>query len=330
MPEQRQNIEQPGFMIQGTEAFKIAQALYNSVTGKTESLSKRFSENYKIQMNDIFQLHMKIGQMCAQWNVIEKNENITIHHVNDNKETFSSLDRFKVYDQSQTSPIESIVYEFNLLVQLQNTPKPQPYQIIVRLGSKVAIQAKAREELPSAMFFRFFRGGAINVDIQYVDYVVARNMLSTIDSWVSTVESTPKSKFLMFLQGQSHTFVEVCGFLLFMIALIACITSTDILLLPENNDPTLARFLLVSAGIVVFSSFIGRVLGGMVESGIDRFSEISFIKINVGDSRAISIATNNNKKSLAKAVFSLTLLTIHAVGCSYIASVVYESLKAST
>jgi len=321
------NTEQPGFMIQGTEAFKVAQALYNTVTGKTEKLSKRFSENYKIGLNDVIQLHSKIGQMCAQWNVIETNENITIHHVDDNKETFSSLDRFKVYDQSQTSPIESIVYEFNLLVQLQNTPKPQPYQITVRLGSKAAMIEKVREEMPSPLFVRFFRGGAINVDIKYVDYVVARNMLSTIDSWVATVESTPKSKALRVLQGQSHRFDEVCGFLLLMISLIACFSSVNILALPVSNDQILAKFLLASIGLIVSFYFIGKLLGGLAERGIDSVSEISYIKINVGDERAIEKATSNNKKSLAKAIVSLGVLTAHAIGCSYIASIIFESLN---
>ena len=327
---EQENIEQPGFMIQGTEAFKIAQALYNTVTGKTENLSKRFSENYKIGMNDIVQLHAKMGQMCSQWNVIETNENITVHHTDDNKETFSSLDRFKVYDQSQTSPIESIVYEFNLLVQLQNTPKPQPYQITVRLGSKVAIQDKAREDMPSPMLIRFFRGGAINVDIKYVDYVVARNMLSTIDSWVSSVESTPKNKALNFLHQQSHRFGDVCAFILLMVALIASVSSVSILVSPVSNDQDLAKFLIVSFGVIAGSYFIGKALGGFIENGVDRISEVSYIKINVGDSRVIDAATNENRKSLAKAMISIVLVTGHAIGCSYIATIIYESLKISS
>lgn len=324
---EQENTKQPGFMIQGTEAFKVAQALYNAVTGKTENLSKRFSENYLIGINDILQLHAKIGQMCAQWNVVDKNENITIHHVNDNKETFSSLERFKIYDQSQTSPIESIVYEFNLLVQLQNTPKPQPYRITVRLGSKVAMQEKVREEMPSPIFFRLFRGGVINVDIEYVDYVVARNMLSTIDSWVATVKSEPKSKILKFFQSQSHRFEGFCGFLLLIVSLSVSISSVNILAFSAPNDQVLAKFLLVSFGLIASSYIIGRFLGGLIENGIDRVSEISYIKINVGDDRAISAIASSNKKSFAKTFISLGLVTLHAIACSYIASIIYEALK---
>lgn len=61
-----------GIQIQGTEAFKIAQAIYHAVTGKTEKLSKNYTENFRITIEDILQLHAKCEQMCGQWTIIEK------------------------------------------------------------------------------------------------------------------------------------------------------------------------------------------------------------------------------------------------------------------
>lgn len=89
-----------GFLVQGSEAYKIAQAIYHTVTGKTESISKQYSENYKINLDDIRQLNAKCIQMCAQWNVIGHNENITVYHIDNNKEIFTSVDRLQLYDQS--------------------------------------------------------------------------------------------------------------------------------------------------------------------------------------------------------------------------------------
>lgn len=322
-----ENIEQPGFMVKGSQAFKIAQALYNTVTGKTEKLSKRFSENYKIEINDIIQLHAKVEQMCAQWNVIESNENITIHHINDNKEVFSSLERFKVYDQSQTSPVESIVYEFNLLIQLSNTPKPQPYQITVRFDSKIAIQEKMLTDLPGRVFIRLFRGGAINLDIDYVDYVVARNIVSTIDSWVSTIETAPNNKALKILQNHSHNFGNISGFILMIIALITSVSFVNKLSFSIGNNQQLAEFLLVSFGFIITSYFIGKALGTFIANGLNRVFELSYIKINVGDEKAIESAIKKNKKSFTKVTMSFLLVTAHAIGSSYFAAILYESLN---
>ena len=111
---------QNNVIIQSTEAFKIAQAIYSAVTGKTEKLSKIFSDNYKITEADILQLHAKCEQMCTQWNVLSKNENITIQHTDDNKQNFSSIERLKLYDKSQTSPVEGITAFFIFICYLHN------------------------------------------------------------------------------------------------------------------------------------------------------------------------------------------------------------------
>lgn len=327
MTENNGSGEQPGFLIPSSEAFKIAQALYNSVTGKTEKLSKRFSENYKIGLNDIHQLHAKIDQMCAQWNVINKSENITVHHVNDNKQTFSSIDRFKIYDQSQTAPIESIVYEFNLLIQLSNTPKPQPYQIVVRLASPIAMHHKAREEVPAAIFLRFFRGESVNVDIQYVDYVVARNIMSTIDSWISAIELVPPSKALKLLQRYSYWYDRICGLFLMIAALLASSSSIQTVFAGNESNEFLATFLIWAFGFTVISYFIGNALGNFVESGVDGVTQSGYIKINSGDARLISTTETKNYRSFAKAAVALVLMSLHAIACSYLATILYESLK---
>lgn len=320
---------QSGVMVNSSEAFQIAQALYHSVTGKAEKLSKRFSENYKIELNDIIQLHNKMMQMCVQWHVIEKSENITIHHVNDNKETFSSIERFKIYDQSQTSPIESIIYEFNLLVGFQNIDKPQPYKIVVRFDSKVAAHQKEMDDIPAAMFIRFFRGSPINIDISYVDYIVARNIISTLDSWVSTVEFARKNKALNFIQKYSFAIGSILGSFLMILGLLACIEKIPEVLSGTGNDRALAKFILVSFGVCFIFFCFGKIIGNFIERKVDRIAEISYIKINVGDSRAVTAILEANKKYTIQSAFSLLLVTAHAIFCGYIATLIFEFFKSN-
>ncbi len=95
----------PGFLIQGGEAYKIAQALYHVVTGKTETVSKQFTDNYRVTLDDLKQLQAKLEQMCTQWTIIERNENITIFHIDDNKEVFSSINRLQLYDSKYPNRI---------------------------------------------------------------------------------------------------------------------------------------------------------------------------------------------------------------------------------
>ena len=258
------------FLIQGTEAHKVAQAVYHAVTGKTEKLSRAYTKNYKITFEDVQQLHAKCLQMCSQWNVLERNENITINHLDDGKETFSSFDRFKIYDKSQTSAIESITYEYNILIQPKGSLKPQPYKIVVRMMSAIAVFSKAENDMPSASIIKFFRSGPLVVEIEYVDYVIARNMMSTIESWMKEIELEKTSKLLTFFQQRSHWLPRIAGTLLFTIALVVSFLASDSVFNGANENVLLAKFLIIFISFISLSYIFGTWIGKIAEGTVDR------------------------------------------------------------
>jgi hypothetical protein len=186
---------------------------------------------------------------------------------------------------------------------------------------------KTENEGPSPILMRFFRGGVINLDIEYVDYVVARNMISTLDSWVREIEVTKKSKTLNIFQRFSHWVPRVSGVLLLLLATISAILSADTIVASETENSLLAKFLIASFGFVVISYFLGSWFGRMAEYSIDRFQEISYIEINKGDKKLLDDFKRNNRGLFFKALASFFLITIHAIACSYIGTLVFESLK---
>ncbi|VAW81252.1 hypothetical protein MNBD_GAMMA12-1539 [hydrothermal vent metagenome] len=315
------------FLIQGSEAHKIAQAVYYSVTGKTEKLTKAFSDNYKITFEDIQQLHSKCEQMCTQWNVIECNENITVNHVDDNKESFSSFERFKIYDKSQTSAVEGVSYEFNALILPNGTPKPQPYKINIRIASAIAVYSRSENDGPSSFIMKFFRSGPLIIEIEYVDYVIARNMMSTIESWVKEIEIEKRNKYLIFLQSNSHWIPKLTGTILMMVALVASFFAIDSVLIGREENTTLAKFLLSSFGFIVLSSRVGTWLGRITENTIDRIQELSHIELNRGDKNLLSDFKKKNSRSYLKSGIYILIITAHAVASGYFATFLYESLK---
>ena len=96
------------------------QAAYNEITGKTEELSRDYSVAYQMGMSDLEQLNIKVEQLCEQYNLIEANYNVTVFHQEDTKDRFSSFERFKLYNSSNPSPVESVLIEYNLLIRLPN------------------------------------------------------------------------------------------------------------------------------------------------------------------------------------------------------------------
>ncbi len=308
-------------------AYKLVQAIYHVVTGKTETISKQFTENYKIEFEDIVQLHTKCVQMCTQWDVISQNENITFYHADNSKERFTSIERLELYNRSHTSPIETVTYEYNVLVKSPNVDKPQPYKVNVKITSGIAL---APETVPKAIgiaIIRFFSGAAISLNVEYVDYVIARNIISTLDSWVQEIEITKSNKILKLLQQFSHWIPRFSGILILCLATLSGILSAETILGEQAAPSLLAKFLISTFGFITLSYFLGILLGRMLERSIDRMQEMSYIEINKGDAKLLSAFRKNNRHSIMKASIALTLLTIHAIGCSYIGAIIFELLK---
>lgn len=308
-------------IIKDENAHQIAQALYNAVTGKTESISKRYFDNYEVNNSSIVQLYRKLTQTYVQWQVIEKNENITVFHVDDNKQVFSSIERFQLYDKSTTSPVQNINLTFNILLALPNIEKPQPYKITVDITSKVALRHHAKLKGRSQnLILKLFRGDIISVKVEYVDYTVARTMLSTIDSWISEIELNKKNKFIDLLQRKSHWFSPLSSAIMFLISAYVCYYLVDIINLEYEQNIILLKYLISTIGITGLFFFIGGILGRFLEISIDRIDDISYISLNKGDNKILSEAQKKQNRSYLKAMVWFILLTLQAVFSSTIAN----------
>lgn len=311
-------------VVESSDSHKIAQAVYHAVTSKTEKLTKTFSDNYCVKFADLEQLHAKCSQMCSQWTVMGSSENITVHHVDDNNQNFSSIERLKEYDQSQTCAVEGITFEFKLLLALSSTPKAQPYNITARIMSPLAMMSRINRDLPPPRFLRFFRGGAIVVEVEYVDYVVARNIMSTLESWVNEIQISSRSEVLRFAQRFSHWIPRISGAMLLLISAITAIQLTDQSLESNSGDAILAKFLIGTFAFIAASMYMGTWLGRFTEGAIDRLQELSYIDFNRGDARLLDSYKKRNIISIIGAMVSFALISAQAIACGIVGTYIYE------
>jgi len=314
MPHIPQNPPSGGIItIDEGDRFKIAQAVYNAVTGKTEKLSRAYGKDYLISLEDLQQLNHKCEQACSQWEVLQRNCNITLHQLDDNKEVFSSFERFKLYDTSKMSPCESIVYEFNILLRLPETEKPQPYKITVRVLSKIAMINRMEKEMGPPPFLRLFSSGHVVVEVEYVDYVVARNMLSMIDSWISQVEQEPHYAWATFTQKFSHWFPPAAQFSIVLLFGVSLYHITPAALAEGNSLALLAQWLILSGTALFLAGVTARFLGRLAETGIDRIIPISAIQLNKGDERLLKRFKKRNVLRIIQAIAALILVVAQGV-----------------
>lgn len=309
------------------DRFKIAQAIYNAVTGKTEKLSRTFGKDYLIGRDDFQQLHAKLEQSCSQWEVLQKNCNITVHHLEDNKEVFSSFERFRVYDQSRTSPTESVSYEFNILLKLPDTEKPQPYKLTVRALSKIAVVHRMEKEMAPPPFLRFFTAGNVVIEVEYVDYVVARNIMGVLESWVSEIEIDSHYDWVKPIQKFSHWFGPFIHAAIIALFGLALFKATPAILPAGAESSVLAQWLILAGSTLVLSGLIARALGRLAESGVDRILSISAIHLNKGDERLIKRFKKRNRWKMTQVLGALSLAVTQGVIANYITALLIEFVK---
>lgn len=172
------------------------------------------------------------------------------------------------------------------------------------------------QEMAPPPFLRLFGGSSIVVDIEYVDYVVARNILGMIDSWVGAIERHSKLSWIRHVQRFTHWLPPVSQFLAIAFIGLSLFTATESVLIESSRPPLVARWLILSGTVITLAALLARRLGALVESGIDQILTLSAINLNKGDQRLIDRYRNRNILKVVQAVVGIAGVTAHAIGAN--------------
>lgn len=299
---------------------KLVQSIYNEITGKTETISKRLKRAHEIWVADITQLDIKINQLCEQYNIVSKNCSVVIYHIDDCKEQFSSFERFNFYDSSSMSPCENIRLEYNFLILLPNTKQPQNYSIKIHLSSRVGINKKSQSEHGTPRrFFRVMSSSVTgHIEVEYIDYTVARNFMVTIQDWYSSISKNKTPKFFTFLQDYSEHFPFIFQLTTIITLMWSFHIKAESFISAAPSLNSLFSGAITAFGTIYLSALFALRMGYIFEEAIDSYQPISFININRGDAVAIREFQSSNKKYLLKLFFSLAGAVFINVLSSYI------------
>ncbi len=284
---------------------KVYQDIYHQITGRTEQVRKRYSENLLVEFQELEQLHHKVMQLCDIHTVVAKNETVSVFHDKERKEQFTSFDRFRAYNANATSPCVSVVLKYNFSIIPGGLQKPQEYIVTVRLTSRVALLQQAEEEAPPFIRGRvisFMSENTAEITVDYADYVVARGFIEAFDEWIRGCKCAPKNKWLNALRRWSHLVPHVLR-----LTLVITIAWFALKAVPEffkegTTPEAWARFLILySSSSFVLLSLI-RATGEMIEQAIDTYPTLSYLKLNKGDERLIEEFRGRRSQAMLKFV----------------------------
>lgn len=328
------NVSQPdsGMVLVGDEANAVSaqvfQSIYNEITGKSETVGKSYDQAFEITFSDVEQLHHKIKQAHEQYHVCASNCVVTIYYLNNTRDRFSSFERFSMHNAGSVSPVESIVLKYSLLIILPKVDRPQTYTISIRFISRVAREKRmASEGMPHPTFYRIVGiGSTARVEIEYVDYMVARNFLGLIDDWFGVLPFNRGLKLLKFLQHNSHWVPKVAQFTTTIIAVVIVIQVYPRFVSAERfNLGNLGTFALVAGLGIYVAHTLAEWCGDYVEYSLDRWSELSYLKLNKGDEAEIRKSMKENRWYLVRASIGFVCTLSISVVTKIIASAITAS-----
>ena len=274
-------------------SLKTYQDIYHQITGRTEQIRKRYTDNLLIELSEIEQLNHKIRQLCDVHNVVAGSDTVTVFHAKERKEQFTSFERFRAYNANAASPTVSVLLRYNFSIVLAGNSRPQEYVVNVRLTSKVAALQQLKDEAPPFMrghLFGFMTGPVAEVTVDYADYVIARGFLEAVDEWIEGCNASPTSMTLRLLQTYSHHIPEI-GQILAAVAISYFAYQAVPGIVAEGGVPaTWAKFAIIFAGGSFITIRLVTKLARLVEKAIDTFPELSYVKLNRGDERVVEAA----------------------------------------
>ncbi|MCC4247077.1 hypothetical protein [Stappia indica] len=299
-------------------SFHQLQDIYNSLTGKTEKISKNIEQAFLMNFEDLAQLNFRIAQCCESYGAKIKNENLSVFHVNGFKEVFSSFDRFKLYNKSNMSPVESLVITYNIIIIPSGSNRAVPYKILIELNSIAGMREKKRDLAYGPIdIFTLFINQYGRISIDYVDYAVARHFMTQIEEWYKSLDFTPEKKIIKSLQKSSHWIRDI------IISLtIACISISSGIF-SESTFASDGKALIIKGISLVFAAstlgwLLGSFAGKLVERSIDQIQPISYLKLNRGDDVAIGNWHKKNKNNIIYSIFGIFFAIILNLISSYI------------
>ncbi len=295
-------------------SLKVYQDIYHQVTGRTEQIRKRYSDNLLVEFAEIEQLHFKIGQLCSVHKVVAGNEVISVFHDKERKEQFTSFERFRLYNSNAVSPTVSVVLKYNFSIVPAGLQKPQEYAVSIRITSRVAMLQQIEQEAPPFMRGRLaglVATNTVEVTVDYADYVIARGFLEAVDEWIRGCKKTPAKPWLNICRGWSHTVPGLAKVAAASLLTWFAFQAIPSILSESPSFEVLARFLVVYGGGAFIIVTLAAAVGGLIEDAIDGYPILSYLKLNKGDCNLVDEFKQRKVliiiKFLASAVFAVGL-----------------------
>lgn len=303
-----QMIEEPGNLqieLQDSTSVEVSaqtyQAIHKLITGRSDTITQFYEQPFLVDLEELIQLDKKIHQVCGQYKKISITKTVTVNHRNDSK---AELVNLNLYDQTNNNPTESVILKYNIIICPANVApslnKPQSYTISIRFFSGIVIKQrlqKVHKKMP--LFISLINTPPAVVKIEYIDYLIAKNLFHTIDDCIKGFKVTHMSNFRKASMKYSTILCVLMKYIM-PVTIVILLLIYSPAYIASYKTPLLGLSKLIFWGFAsfFFTYRIGQYVSRKLDIKLSTLEKSSFIKMNKGDERVLEESKKEDRKTI--------------------------------
>ena len=291
------------------------QAIYHKLTSKVEKLTQTFDDAYRISAEDVVQLDYLLCQVIKQYPVKSSNSTCSVALRKDETIEFSSIEKFRRTGVVSNKPTALIIYEFDfftvLPVEIENAQ-----DIVQRFKVSVAMDQDFVEDPDNGVPYyisNMATGRNIRLLVEYSDFAVGRNLQTTVNDWVQSLNTRRKGVVVRFFERRAD-FLNAYTGQLFAAASLIGLSRWSL----DNSSDMPYSFILLALGIATAMYVVGRALNVFFYRRLTQAKPLTLICLTNGDrARAEKMAQSASSMAWAAGFLGVTIVAGLAVNiCS--------------
>lgn len=284
-------------------SFKEYQSIYSTLTGKVENLRKIYCKAFLLKKNNIFHLKDTLETVFKQYNIVTMTSNVIVSQSNKIQKSYSSVENFLAVD-TLSKKTEEIQIEYNLLIQVPKIEKLQNYKITLSILSDL-IALKKLKDIPHELL-GIIEKNNIKLNIDYIDYTIAKSIQNTIDEWVDDI-SIKEKKIIQFISTYKNIIINLVKNLIVIFTLVLIIQFIPkYIQIDTPNFQIFMEYIILSLFILFYAHKFSFFISNKLFKSLSFLSNFSFIEFTVADKKNIDDYNNNLKKRIA--LFFISIL----------------------
>lgn len=234
-------------------------------------------------------MQQRLIQVFIQRGVRSTTENVEIYYTDGSNQSFENFQDFETLVVSIDKNTNTLNLQFNIVYPNTDNTKLTPHmcKIDIRFRSRLGI--KYPENIPNLLKAMISKDlPIIEVNIQHDNFIVAQEILSTVENWTKTLAtSTSNSTFNQVICYIADFLSALSKFIVLIIIAFALVKSLP----PEFESlESLAYFIIIALSTTIYIPPLMQRIMTIFKEKIIYNTDISYIKLSQTDEVTINQA----------------------------------------